>query len=137
VRPVTSATKGHLLTRGGDHYHQRLVSGERATSAGPLALRRYFRTLERRTADLLHALQSAETQSVELVQRVVSLDENLRSLITAKLDAEKKAAVAGEKLRQLREMVDRANQRQSIVRQEIVMLEGERQGLEARGSSLR
>ena len=74
---------------------------------------------------------------MELVQRVVSLDENLRSLITAKLDAEKKAAVAGEKLRQLREMVDRANQRQSIVRQEIVMLEGERQGLEARGSSLR
>ena len=42
----------HFLTAKGAHYHHRMVSGGKGSSAGPLALRRDFRELERRTAEL-------------------------------------------------------------------------------------
>ena len=42
----------HFLTATGAHYHHRMVSGGKGSSAGPLALRRDFRELERRTAEL-------------------------------------------------------------------------------------
>ena len=54
----------HFLTPSGEHYHHRLVSGGKGSSAGPLALRRDFRELERRVgaepSRVLH--QPAEEQ---------------------------------------------------------------------------
>ena len=129
--------KSHFLTRSGEHYHHRLVSGGRGSSAGPLALRRDFREIEGHTLVLAEQIEDAENNSAEVAARVVALEESVRGLTAAKVEAEKKAVVADEKLRQLRETVDRAAQHREVLLREIVGLEGERQEIEACQSVLR
>jgi chromosome segregation protein len=51
-RLATTYPECHFLTTSGDHYHHRLVTGGKGRSAGPLALRRDFRELERRAGEL-------------------------------------------------------------------------------------
>ena len=53
----------HFLTSKGAHYHHRMVSGGKGSSAGPLALRRDFRELERRTAELETQIRASEAGS--------------------------------------------------------------------------
>jgi len=50
----------HFLTPAGEHYHHRLVEGGKGSSAGPLALRRDFRDLERRLAEFESRLGELE-----------------------------------------------------------------------------
>ena len=97
----------HFLTATGAHYHHRMVSGGKGSSAGPLALRRDFRELERRTAELEAKIRASETALAEAAELAKRLDEQLKSLASSKMEAEKKAVVADEKLRQTRETCDR------------------------------
>jgi chromosome segregation protein len=127
----------HFLTPSGDHYHHRLVSGGRGASAGPLALRRDCRDLERQTTSLETALRSAETAVAEVSERAVRLDGELRHLTAAKLEAEKKAVVSSERLRQLRQALERAAERLDVLRQEATSLGEERETVRARQGSLR
>ena len=75
----------HFLTPSGEHYHHRLVAGGKGQSAGPLALRRDFRELERRVVELEAQLKSAEAALCEVTARVARLDEDLRQLSAAKI----------------------------------------------------
>ena len=127
----------HFLTPSGEHYHHRLVAGGKGKSAGPLALRRDFRELERRVVDIEAQLQSAEDALCELTARVSRLDEELRNLSAAKIEADKKAVLADEKLRQTREAFDRTSERLRILRDETATLEAERQANQARQAELR
>ena len=100
----------HFLTAKGAHYHHRMVSGGKGSSAGPLALRRDFRELERRTAELETQIRAGEAGLAEAEAQAKRLDAQLKSLIGSKMEAEKKAVVADEKLRQTRESCDRTRQ---------------------------
>ncbi len=126
----------HFLTLTGEHYHHRLVTGGKGSSAGPLALRRDFRELERRTAELAGLLSATEAALTEAAGRVTRLDGELRQLTAAKLEAEKKAVVADEKLRQTREASDRAREQLQVLASEAAALELERASLRERQSSL-
>ena len=127
----------HFLTSTGAHYHHRMVSGGKGSSAGPLALRRDFRELERRTAELetqIKAQEAALSESEALAKR---LDAQLKSLTGSKLEAEKKAVVADEKLRQTRESRDRTRQQLDGLVSEAAVLERERASAEERQGYLR
>ncbi|HEV2176252.1 MAG TPA: chromosome segregation protein SMC [Terriglobia bacterium] len=128
--------RDHFLTPQGEHYHHRLVSGGKASEAGPLALRRDFRELDRRTAELEQALRAAEDSLAEIAERAARLDDELRRLNAAKFEAEKKSIVASEKLRQARESVERAAERLSVLRDEATAAERERQSIQSRHASL-
>jgi chromosome segregation protein len=128
-RMVSAYPESHFLTATGEHYHHRLVSGGKGASAGPLALRRDFRELERRTGELERSLRSAEAGMASVVGRVARLDEELRALTGAKLEAEKKAVLANEKLRQTRAACDRSAERLRVLREESAALETERSGV--------
>ena len=69
----------HFLTATGAHYHHRMVSGGKGSSAGPLALRRDFRELERRTADLETQIRSSEAALAEAEALAKRLSEQLKS----------------------------------------------------------
>ncbi len=129
--------EGHFLTVSGEHYHHRLVSGGKGTSAGPLGMRREFRDLERFTADQGSRLGEAEATLAEVAARASRLDEALHSLTAAKLEAEKNAALANEKLRQVREAHHRASERLGVLGGEQAALESERNTLRARQANLR
>jgi len=127
----------HFLTTSGEHYHHRLVAGGKGKSAGPLALRRDFRTLERRTAELKSSVQKAGAALAEATTRATQLEEDSRCLSGSKLEAEKKAVLANEKLRQTREAFDRATERLGVLRDEAASLEGEQQAVQTRQAELR
>jgi len=126
----------YFLTPSGEHYHYRLVSGGKGSSAGPLAMRRDFRELERRTAELETAIRSNETGLAQATLRVARLDEELQSLTAAKLEAEKKAVVANEKLRQTRQAWDRTRDQLLALQSEAAALQRERATIEERRAGL-
>ena len=127
----------HFVTASGAHYHHRLVSGGKGSNSGPLALRRDFRELERRTAELDSRIKASEIALVEAEERARRLDAELKSLLGSQLEAEKKAVVADEKLRQTREACDRARQQLETLRSEAAVLQGERARVEERQMTLR
>jgi chromosome segregation protein len=127
----------HFLTAKGEHYHHRMVSGGKGSSAGPLALRRDFRELERRTAELDTQIISCESALASAEGQVKRLDAQLKSLANSKMEAEKKALVADEKLRQTRESCDRTQRQLDALLAEAAVLERERLSLEERQANLR
>jgi chromosome segregation protein len=127
----------HFLTRTGEHYQHRLVSGGKGSSAGPLALRRDFRELERRTAALESKIQANEAALAEAASRVTQLAKNHADLTAAKQEAEKRAVVANEKLRQTREAFERAHTQLRILQSEAAALQHELALAEERKAGLR
>ena len=127
----------HFLTATGAHYHHRMVSGGKGSSAGPLALRRDFRELERRTAELETQIRSSEAALAEAEALAKRLDEQLKTLTGSKMEAEKKAVVADEKLRQTRETCDRTRQQLDTLLAEAALLKSERARAEERQATLR
>jgi chromosome segregation protein len=127
----------HFLTAKGAHYHHRMVSGGKGSSAGPLALRRDFRELERRTAELDTQIKSCEVALAEAETLAKRLDGRLKELTGSKMEAEKKALVADEKLRQTRESHDRTRQQLDALLSEAVVLKRERASVDERLAYLR
>ena len=113
----------HFLTRTGEHYQHRLVSGGKGSSAGPLALRRDFRALERRTADMEGKIEANETALAEAASRAAQLAKNHGSLTADKQEAEKRAVVADEKLRQTRDACERASAQLKVLQSEAAILQ--------------
>ncbi len=136
-RLVTVYPEAHFLTTTGEHYHYRLVAGGKGSSAGPLAMRRDFRELERRVAELESTLTASERELASATARASNLERELRDFTAAKLQAEKKAMLADEKLRQTREAFERADERLRVLRQEVKALEDERRCVRDRQSDLR
>ena len=127
----------HFLTRSGEHYHHRLVSGGRGSSAGPLALRRDFRDLERRTVEVEADIQARETRLAEIEQRAATLKETLNSLTAARQESEKNSVVGSERLRQVQQVLTRTIDRLRIFSEESARIEIERRSLESRQISIR
>jgi chromosome segregation protein len=126
----------HFLTANGAHYHYRLVSGGKGSSAGPLALRRDFRELERRTAELEIQITASEEALTDAEARAKHLNEQLRTLSSSKMEAEMKAVVADEKLRQSREGCDRARRQLETLTSETAIIERERSSVQERQVNL-
>ncbi len=125
----------HFLTATGEHYHHRLVTGGKGKSAGPLALRRDFRDLERKVVELEAHLRAEEAALQDATARVASLEEELRRLNTVKVDAEKQTVVSDQKLQQIREAHARAGERLRVLREEAAVLQADRAAnLEAQAS---
>jgi chromosome segregation protein len=127
----------HFLTRTGEHYQHRLVSGGKGSSAGPLALRRDFRALERRTAELEGKIQANEAALGQAASRVTQLAKDHGNLTAAKQEAEKKAVVADEKLRQTRDACERASAQLKVLLSEAALLECDLASAEERKAGLR
>ncbi len=127
----------HFLTPTGEHYHHRLVSGGQGKNAGPLALRRDFRELERRTSELGRELADAEQKLRDAEARTLQLDQEQRRLTSAKLEAEKTLALANEKVRETREALDRAVEKLRVLESEGEALARERAELESRRAEWR
>ncbi len=127
----------HFLTVTGAHYHHRLVSGGKGSNAGPLALRRDFRELERRTSELEGLIKAKEIALTEAEERARRLDVELKGLVSSELEAEKKAVVADEKLRQTRGAYDRAQRQLENLLAEARALEQEHALVEERQAILR
>jgi len=126
----------HFLTRTGEHYQHRLVSGGRGSSAGPLALRRDLRKLERRAAELQGKTEACEAALAEADSRVRQHAENLGNLAAAKQEAEKRAVVANEKMRQVGEAWQHARAQLEILQSEAAVLERDLASAEERKASL-
>ncbi|HTV55264.1 MAG TPA: chromosome segregation protein SMC, partial [Terriglobia bacterium] len=126
----------HFLTPQGEHYHDRLVSGGKVSSAGPLALRRDLRELERQVGELQSASNEAQRQWTGGQARVEILDHELRRLSEERLDAEKQTLVSSEKLRQAQEAVLRAQDRARVIEREFELLEAEKKRIEDQRAAL-
>ena len=127
----------HFVTRTGEHYHHRLVSGGRGSSAGPLAIRRDFRDLERRTVEIESDVQAREAKLAEIEGRVIVLKETLNGLIAARQESEKNSIVGSERLRQVQQILTRANERLRVFEEEGRRLEAERESLLSRQAAIR
>ncbi len=127
----------HFLTTGGEHYHHRLVTGGKGKSAGPLAMRRDFRDLERTVAELDSRLRMGESVLQGAATRISHLDGELRKLTAVKLEAEKQTVVADQKLQQIRETHERASERLHVLREEAAIVESDRENNRERQTALR
>ncbi|MCL5006382.1 MAG: chromosome segregation protein SMC [Acidobacteria bacterium] len=127
----------HFLTPSGEHYHHRLVSGGRGSSAGPLALRRDFRELERRTTEVESAIQVGQAQLAEIEDVAVKTKEDLNLLTAAKLDCEKNLVVGAERLRQAQDALKRTLERLRLLSEESAKLTRERETLQMRQTNLK
>jgi chromosome segregation protein len=126
----------HFLTRSGEHYQHRLVSGGKGSSAGPLALRRDFRELERHTLELEGKIQAQEAALAEAGGAVSELATKHANLAAARQEAEKRAVVADEKLRQTQEALERSAAQLRILQSEAAALEHELASAEERKAGL-
>jgi chromosome segregation protein len=127
----------HFVTRTGEHYHHRLVSGGRGSSAGPLALRRDFRDLERRTVEIESEVQAREVKLAEIEGRVKTLKETLSGLTAARQESEKQSIVGSERLRQVQQILSRANERLRVLEEENCRLETEHDSLVLKQAAIR
>ncbi|HET9179617.1 MAG TPA: chromosome segregation protein SMC [Terriglobia bacterium] len=127
----------HFVTRSGEHYHHRLVSGGRGSSAGPLALRRDFRDLERRTVEVESAIQARETGLAAFEEQVRTLGATLGGLTAARQESEKNSVVGSERLRQVQQALARAIERLRVFEEESRRLEAERLSLESKQVAIR
>ena len=136
-RLAASYPEYHFVTRSGEHYHHRLVSGGHGSSAGPLALRRDFRDLERRTVDVESDIQSREARLVAMEEQARALKETLSGLTAARQESEKSSVVGSERLRQVQQVLARALERLRVFGEESQRLEAERQSLESKQVAIR
>lgn len=120
----------HFLTSQGEHYHHRCVSGGKVSSAGPLALRRDFRELDRRVAELESAQAAAERHWTETKDLCAALDSQLKQLGASQLAAEKQSMLSNEKLRQAVESARRTQERIDVYQREAARLAAEREAAE-------
>jgi chromosome segregation protein len=135
-RMATAYPSCHFLTPQGEHYHHRLVSGGKVSKAGPLALRRDFRELERRVADLQNASDAAQGQSSDAQAHVEERDSQLRVATEERLEVEKQSLVSGEKLRQAQEALRRAADRIQVIERELELLNTEQKKIDQQRESL-
>lgn len=126
----------NFITREGELYHGRCVSGGKTSSGGPLALRRDFRELERRTSELETALDQGRRLAAEALARVEEQDEALRRLEAERLKLEKEAALASEKVRQGEDLIARCGARIGSCLHEASRLRAERAAAEELRRSL-
>jgi chromosome segregation protein len=109
----------HFLTTRGEHYHHRLVSGGRGRSAGPLAVRRDFRELDRRVTELEPVLENARNALAANTSLRTGLEEEVHRLSTARVEKEKDSLRLGERLHQSEVALDRSRQRLGVLDAEL------------------
>ena len=136
-RLAASYPECHFVTRSGEHYHHRLVSGGHGSSAGPLALRRDFRDLERRTVEVESDIQAREAKLTVIEEQVKTLRESLSGLNAARQESEKHSVVGTERLRQVEQVLARALERLRVFGEESQRLEAERQTLQSKQVAIR
>jgi len=136
-RLAAAHPENHFLTPTGEHYHHRLVSGGRGASSGPLAMRRDYRELERRTADLEAEVGAEEQRAVRLAGEAARIEAELAQATHAKFEADKRALLSSEKVRQVVHAEQRAAERLAILEQEAANLGAERDAVLAQQASLR
>ena len=126
----------HFLTRRGEHYHHRLVSGGKGPSAGPLALRRDYRELDRRLAELDPVLAQTRVDLEALTSQRVRLEEEVRRLDVTRVDGEKDALRLGQRLEQAEQALDRSRRRLEWLEGELIRISAEHQAVHQRRAGL-
>lgn len=126
----------HFLTPRGEHYHHRLVSGGKGPSAGPLALRRDFRELDRRVSELEPLLEGARARFAAATAHRGGLEEQLSRLGAARVESEKDALRLSERLRQTEQALERSRQRVGLLESELRAAGDEGQRLNERHTEI-
>ena len=127
----------HFLTPRGEHYHHRCVSGGKGPSAGPLAVRRDFRELDRRVTELEPVLESTRAALAGITSRRSGLEDEVQRLSETRVEKEKESLRLGERLRQSETALDRSRERLGVLeaelgrtQQELAALAEQRTGIE-------
>lgn len=126
----------HFLTPRGEHYHHRLVSGGKGPSAGPLALRRDFRELDRRLNELEPVLERTRAELESLISQGTALEEDVRRLSTARVESEKDALRLAERLDQAGHALERSRRRLELLESELARTRTEGEALRERRAAL-
>ncbi|HEY6290391.1 MAG TPA: chromosome segregation protein SMC [Terriglobia bacterium] len=126
----------HFLTPRGEHYYHRLVSGGKGPSAGPLALRRDFRELDRRMTELEPVLASSRAELGEMSSHRANLEEDVRRLSTARVESEKDSLRLSERLHQAEQALDRSRQGLAVLKGELGRLTDESEKLRERRTAI-
>jgi len=126
-----------FLSRSGECFRNVTVTGGKATSEGPLSMKRELRDLMRLLIDLEGALRNEEMRVLTLGRELKELTSRLDRLEDEKRDAEKQAMTSGHLLQQLDSEMARVSERLEVARQELHRLRLERGEQEALMSSRR
>jgi len=109
----------HFLTPRGEHYHHRCVSGGKGRSAGPLAVRRDFRELDRRVTELEPLLENARGALTAITSQRSGLEVEVHRLSAERVEKEKDSLRLGERLHQSEVALDRSRQRLGVLDAEL------------------
>jgi chromosome segregation protein len=115
----------HFLTLDGTCYHGRMVSGGRASDAGPLALKRELRMQETEAARLEIEANRAQAEIQRLESEVATGEEWLAVTLAQHVEAEKEMVAAIHVRDQARLELNRVGERRDACLAEIESLRAE------------
>lgn len=101
----------YFLTPGGECFHNATVTGGKAASEGPLALKRDLRETELKLARVLESLTEAEAKATELTRAIEDLSAQLEARSAERRQAETEAANLSASLRQMEGEAQRIERR--------------------------
>jgi chromosome segregation protein len=90
-----------LLSPTGETFHSATVTGGRANSGGPLALKRELRELTDKLAELEKELAAVDARTLELQTELAALNATMEAKNHERRDAERESANSGAALRQM------------------------------------
>jgi chromosome segregation protein len=101
----------YFLTPEGEIFHNNTVTGGKAASEGPLALKRDLRETEIRLAGIQNQLTTAEAEAAALTQVIEDLTAQLEARSNERRQAESEAANLSASLRQMEGEAQRVERR--------------------------
>ncbi len=112
-----------FLTPDGTCYQGRIVSGGRASEAGPLATKRELRALESRITELERETAAAQASLAQIGDELRACEQALAGYATEQLDAEKNLVAATHDLQQVRAELGRVHAQLEDCRKELARLD--------------
>jgi chromosome segregation protein len=127
----------HFLALDGTCYHGRMVSGGRASEAGPLALKRELRMHEAEAARLESMAADAQAELNRLESQIAGTEEQLGVTLAQHVEAEKSLVAATHQREQALAELHRYEQQLAACREEIERLRLEAGAARARAEQAR
>jgi chromosome segregation protein len=115
----------YYLTPDGTCYHGRMVTGGRASDAGPLALKRELRQHETEAARLAHIANQRQTELARIAEQVTDIESQITVATGQQMEAEKSLVATAHQRDQAYNDLARTEQQLDTARAEIGRLHAE------------
>ncbi len=106
-----SNPQAFFLSPSGETFHNVTVTGGRARSQGPLALKRELAEVQQKAEKAEQALAETDVHTTELQHQIAALNATLEGKTHERRDAERESANSGAALRQMESEVARIERR--------------------------